>query len=60
MELTVCRYEDGIYEAYDAQSDTRHETKNWGSMRLWLREFIDDLSVEVEALNNKEEACNGF
>lgn len=55
LDLEVNRYEDGTYVAYEALSDSRHETDNWSNMRQWLRELIDDTTSEVEALRDKEE-----
>ena len=55
LELKVNRYEDGNYEAYEALSDSRKETKNWSTMRQWLRDLIDDTTLEVEASRDKEE-----
>ena len=52
IELKVNKYEDGNYEAYEALTDRRFETKNWSSMRQWLRELIDDTTLEVEAREN--------
>ena len=56
LDLKVNHYEDGKYEAYEAESDSRFETANWSSMRLWLRRLIDDTTLEVEALRDSEEA----
>lgn len=55
IDLKVNRYEDGNYEAYEALSDSRFETGDWSSMRQWLRELIDDTTLEVEAQRLKEE-----
>ncbi|KKN73851.1 hypothetical protein LCGC14_0396530 [marine sediment metagenome] len=58
LELEVDRYEDGHYLAYEALSDSQKETDNWSAMRQWLRELIDDITTEVEALRDKEESKN--
>ena len=55
LELKVARYEDGNYEAYEALTDRRFETSDWGAMRQWLRDLINDTTLEVEALRDKEE-----
>ena len=55
LELKVNRYEDGNYEAYESLGDTRFETDNWSSMRQWLRNLIDDITGEIEALRRREE-----
>ena len=60
LDLKVKRYKDGNYEAYEALSDSRFETKSWSAMRQWLRTLIDDTTAEVDALERKkEEVSNG-
>lgn len=56
LDLKVNRYDDGNYEVYDSLSDRRFETDNWSAMRQWLRDFIDEITLEVEASRDKEEA----
>jgi len=54
LDLKVNHYEDGNYEAHEALSDSQYEADNWSSMRQWLRELIDEITTEVEALRDKE------
>ena len=54
LDLSVKRYEDGNYEAYEALTDRRRETDNWPAMRQWLRDLIDETTLEVEASRDKE------
>ena len=50
LNLTVKKYEDGNYEAYEALGDKRFESSRWADIKNWIISQLDALESECPEL----------